>query len=100
MQRGDSQTVYADTGVFLTENAGLTWRRISPAENRELQPVVSIAFDPKNANILYVGTPHLPWKTNDGGSSWRSVHLGMIDDRRLEEPGELAGTRDGERRAA
>ena len=26
------------------------------------------------------GTPHLPWKTVDGGASWQSIHLGMIDD--------------------
>src|SRR4051812_1351852 len=69
-----------DSGVFETTDGGLGWSRISRSDNPELQPVVSIAFDPKDANVLYAGTPHLPWKTVDGGLDWRSVHLGMIDD--------------------
>jgi photosystem II stability/assembly factor-like uncharacterized protein len=69
-----------DSGVFETTDGGLSWTRISRSDNRELQPVVSIAYDPKDPNVLYAGTPHLPWKTVDGGSAWRSAHLGMIDD--------------------
>jgi photosystem II stability/assembly factor-like uncharacterized protein len=70
----------ARDGVMLSRDGGESWTRISPAENRELQPVVSLAFDPVNSKILYAGTPHLPWKTVNGGTSWRSIHDGMADD--------------------
>ncbi len=70
----------ARDGVELTEDGGKSWRRISPEENRELQPVVSLAFHPTEKQILYAGTPHLPWKTSDGGVTWHSVHAGMLDD--------------------
>src|SRR5204862_17844 len=36
--------------------------------------------DPKEPNIIYAGTAHLPWRTLDGGKSWDSIHTGMIDD--------------------
>lgn len=70
----------ARDGVYLTVDLGKTWRKISSVENRELAPVVSLAFDSKNSEALYAGTPHLPWKTPDGGKTWHPVHEGMIDD--------------------
>jgi len=70
----------ARDGIHLTEDGGKTWRRISPSDNRELQPVVSLAFHPKAKAIIYAGTPHLPWKSEDGGATWHSVHSGMLDD--------------------
>ncbi|HVO99295.1 MAG TPA: YCF48-related protein [Bryobacteraceae bacterium] len=70
----------ADDGVYLSEDAGTNWRRISPADNRELRPVVSLAFHPADAKILYAGTTHLPWRTTDGGEHWQSIHSGMLDD--------------------
>jgi photosystem II stability/assembly factor-like uncharacterized protein len=78
----DSRVLAAGTedGVFLTRNAGETWTRASPRENRGLRPVVSLAFDPTDSKVLYAGTPHLPWKTVDGGASWNSIHTGMLDD--------------------
>ena len=80
---GDSQIAAAAgarDGVRISRDRGATWTRISPLENKELQPVMSLAFDPGNDRILYAGTPHLPWKTEDGGATWRSIHKGMIDD--------------------
>ena len=68
------------TGVFLTKDAGATWKRISPVENTEMQEIVSLGFDPHNPDVLYAGTPHLPWKTADGGATWTSISEGIIDD--------------------
>src|SRR5262249_45876924 len=81
-KRLDSQIVAAgtDSGVFASQDGGITWSRMSPAENSQLRPVVALAFDPKDSDILYAGTPHLPWKTTDGGASWHSIASGMIDD--------------------
>src|SRR5206468_4052994 len=56
--RGDPGIMAAgtDTGVFATADGGSTWKRISPLENSELQPVVSLTFDPKDNWVLYAGT--------------------------------------------
>lgn len=45
-----------------------------------MRPIVSVSFDPADPNIIYAGTPHLAWKTKDGGESWASIHKGMLDD--------------------
>ena len=68
------------TGVFRSEDAGRNWERISPAGDKEMKNLDSIAIDPRDANVIYAGTYHLPWKTADGGKSWKPVAAGMIDD--------------------
>ena len=30
--------------------------------------------------MIYAGTYHLPWKTTDGGKTWKSIAAGLIDD--------------------
>ena len=79
---GDDRVIAAgtSTGVFLTSDAGTAWKKISPAGDTEIRPVVSLAFHPGDSKILYAGTTHLPWKTSDGGGSWESIHTGMLDD--------------------
>jgi photosystem II stability/assembly factor-like uncharacterized protein len=67
-------------GVRLTRDAGASWEPISPAGNIELQPVVSVAFDPRNSDVIYAGTPRLPWKTSDGGANWTLIADGMSTD--------------------
>ena len=67
-------------GVFRSDDGGDVWRRISPKGDAELRNVESVAIDPANPDIAYVGTWHLPWKTLDGGRTWRGAHNGMIDD--------------------
>src|SRR5581483_2140588 len=37
-------------------------------------------IDPKDPNIIYAGTWHLPWKTTDGGAHWDSIKQGVIED--------------------
>jgi photosystem II stability/assembly factor-like uncharacterized protein len=42
--------------------------------------VESVAVDPVNPSIIYAGTWHLPWKTEDGGKTWHSIKEGLIVD--------------------
>ena len=35
---------------------------------------------PTDPDIVYAGTWHLPWKTTDGGKSWRNIKQGIIED--------------------
>jgi photosystem II stability/assembly factor-like uncharacterized protein len=67
-------------GVFVSDDRGATWRRISAENDVEMQDITALAFDPGDTNVLYAGTPHLPWKTTDGGATWHSISSGLIDD--------------------
>jgi photosystem II stability/assembly factor-like uncharacterized protein len=70
-------------GVFRSTDAGKRWERISPVGDKEIRNIESVAIDPRNTNIMYIGTWHLPWKTTDAGASWKQTGykaVGMIDD--------------------
>ena len=67
-------------GVWMSEDSGQSWKRISDKENLEMQGITVVAVDSKDPNIIYAGTSHLPWRTLDGGKTWDSIHTGMIDD--------------------
>ncbi|HEV2132867.1 MAG TPA: transcriptional regulator [Terracidiphilus sp.] len=67
-------------GVFRSDDAGATWRQISPVGDREIHEIESLAVDPQNPEIVYAGTWHLPWKTTDGGKKWHSIKRGLIVD--------------------
>jgi photosystem II stability/assembly factor-like uncharacterized protein len=75
-------TIAAGTskGVFISNDAGVTWNQISRANDPEMQDITALAFDPSDTNVLYAGTPHLPWKTADGGATWHSISAGLVDD--------------------
>jgi photosystem II stability/assembly factor-like uncharacterized protein len=67
-------------GVYRSTDAGRSWVRISDPGNLEMLGITAVAIDPQNPDVIYAGTPHLPWKTTDGGKTWSSIHSGMIDD--------------------
>lgn len=67
-------------GVWLSDNSGKSWKRISDPDNLEMQGITVVAVDSKDPKTIYAGTSHLPWKTTDGGKTWDSIHTGMIDD--------------------
>jgi len=79
---GQPDVIAAGTGdgVYRSLDGGSNCTLISAPDNPEFRPVVSLAFDPANREILYAGTTHLPWRTANGGASWESIHTGMIDD--------------------
>ncbi len=68
------------SGVFRSLDAGGAWERISPRDDPELRNVDSVAVDPGDPHVIYAGTYHLPWKTTDGGKTWKSIAAGLIDD--------------------
>ncbi len=68
------------TGVFRSQDAGDTWTQLPTTAYPDIRDVESIDVDPRNADHIYAGTWHLPWKTEDGGQTWFSVKNGIIDD--------------------
>jgi photosystem II stability/assembly factor-like uncharacterized protein len=67
-------------GVWMSEDSGATWSRISDPKNLEMGGITATAIDPKDPDIMYAGTSHLPWKSTDGGKTWKTIHTGMTDD--------------------
>ncbi len=67
-------------GVFRSRDGGDGWERISPEHHTEIKNVESVAIDPINPDVIYVGTWHLPWKTEDGGKTWHNIRKGVIED--------------------
>ncbi len=68
------------TGVYRSMDDGDTWTLITPAKHEDLRNFDSVAFDPRDENVIYAGTYHLPWKTTNGGKDWFPIQKGMIDD--------------------
>jgi photosystem II stability/assembly factor-like uncharacterized protein len=75
----------ASGGVWRTENAGTTWTPVFDGEGS--YAIGCVAIDPKNPNIVWVGTGENNaqrsvgygdgvYKSLDGGKSWKNVGLG------------------------
>jgi photosystem II stability/assembly factor-like uncharacterized protein len=71
-------------GVWMTENAGTTWKPIF--DNESTYSIGCITLDPSNPSIIWVGTGenvggrHVAYgdglfKSMDGGKSWKNVGL-------------------------
>lgn len=67
-------------GVYRSLDGGDSWHLISPPKHTEIRNLQSVAIDPADPGVIYVGTWHLPWKTSDGGKTWESIKKGIIDD--------------------
>src|SRR5438270_4082485 len=76
----DTLVVGALDGVYRTSNGGSNWEKISPEHHAEIKNIESVAVDPRQPKVIYAGTWHLPWKTEDGGATWHSIKNGMIED--------------------
>ncbi len=67
-------------GIYRSATSGDTWKKISPEGDAEIRNIQSVALDPKDSNVIYAGTWHLPWKTKDGGNTWQKVSRGLDYD--------------------
>ena len=69
------------TGVFRSNDSGETWFPLPtiPKAGNEVD-VESLAIDPRNSDVIYAGTWYLPYKSSDGGQSWKVIKNGIIDD--------------------
>ncbi len=67
-------------GIFRSDDAGESWQQLPTGSTPGLVHVESLAMDPRTTNIIYAGTWYLPYKTTDGGKTWKSIKNGIIDD--------------------
>jgi hypothetical protein len=61
--------------VYKSDNYGVTWENIS--NNLPASPVNVIKEDPKNENMLYVGTDNGAYVSFDQGLSWQPFSKGL-----------------------
>jgi photosystem II stability/assembly factor-like uncharacterized protein len=76
-------------GIYRSTDSGETWSPLPTSAlasaaaqlrgSREVD-VESLAIDPRNPNVIYAGTWYLPYKSSDGGQTWKSIKKGIIDD--------------------
>jgi len=64
-----------DSWVFRTDDLGATWTDISG--NLPDEPVYVIVEDPKNPNLLFVGTEFAVYGSVNGGDTWARLMNGM-----------------------
>lgn len=67
-------------GIFRSDNSGDSWTQLPTYNTPGLVHVESLAIDPRTTNTIYAGTWYLPYKSTDGGQSWKSIKNGIIDD--------------------
>jgi photosystem II stability/assembly factor-like uncharacterized protein len=67
-------------GIFRSDNSGDSWTQLPTMSTPGLVHVESLAIDPRNTTTIYAGTWYLPYKSTDGGQSWRNIKNGIIDD--------------------
>ncbi|MBA2527082.1 MAG: peptidoglycan-binding protein [Pyrinomonadaceae bacterium] len=67
-------------GIFRSDDAGESWQQLETYNTPGLVHVESLAIDPRTPDIVYAGTWYLPYKTTDGGKTWKSIKNGIIDD--------------------
>src|ERR1051325_2529700 len=67
-------------GIFRSDNSGDSWTQLPTYNTPGLVHVESLAIDPRTVNTIYAGTWYLPYKSTDGGQTWRNIKNGIIDD--------------------
>lgn len=71
-------TVGTGNGVWISYTSGDKWEKIQ--SDTMPNNINSMAIDPRNSKTIYAGTWYRPFKSTDGGNSWRLINKGMIDD--------------------
>ena len=67
-------------GIFRSDDSGDSWTQLPTSSTPGLVHVESLAIDPRTTNTIYAGTWYLPYKSTDGGQSWKTIKNGIIDD--------------------
>lgn len=62
------------TGVFASGDQGSNWKQVG---GDTLLKAESVAMDPEDCGILYVGTWRLGYRSEDFGQTWQQLHTGM-----------------------
>jgi len=68
----------AHSGLFRSEDAGRTWKKVVLSEKHPHLDVMAITPDPKDSKTIYVGTHEAGvFKSGDDGATWKQVNTGL-----------------------
>ena len=68
----------AHTGLFRSEDQGLSWQKVTLSGNHSHLDVMAVAPDPRDPKTIYVGTHEAGvFKSSDGGNTWQEVNTGL-----------------------
>lgn len=74
----DENLIYGSPGggndIYITHDEGKTWERLSPPAQ-----VISLAADPKDANVVYAGTREGLFVSNNQGKDWQKIDADLTD---------------------
>jgi photosystem II stability/assembly factor-like uncharacterized protein len=68
------------SGIYRSSDSGETWVALPTNRVSGLIDVESLAIDPRDSDVIYAGTWYLPYKSVDGGQTWKIIKNGIIDD--------------------
>jgi len=75
---GRSVWLGAHTGLFRSEDCGVSWRKVALPVMHSSPDVMAVTPDPRDAAVLYVATHEAGvLKTTDGGRTWSEVNSGL-----------------------
>ena len=75
---GRSVWLGAHTGLFRSEDGGVSWRKVALPVMHSSPDVMAVTPDPRDAAVLYVATHEAGvLKTTDGGRTWSEVNSGL-----------------------
>ncbi|MEM3658587.1 MAG: hypothetical protein QXQ66_09285 [Candidatus Hadarchaeum sp.] len=60
-------------GVYLSTDGGETWQRVASSEPHA---VTSVEFAVSNPNVAYAGGAYFFGRSEDGGMTWKPLHIG------------------------
>ena len=68
----------AHTGLFRSDDGGITWKKCPLPGRRSHLDVMAIAADPRDAATVYIGTHEAGvFKSADDGMTWRQINNGL-----------------------
>jgi photosystem II stability/assembly factor-like uncharacterized protein len=83
------------SGVYGSEDGGLSWRQLTGAE-ADIQKVTSLVVDPTRPDTVIAGTWRRAYRSDDAGHTWTGIFEGMVLDTEVfsftpvpEHPGEI-----------
>lgn len=75
---GRSVWLGAHTGLFRSEDGGVSWSKVALPGGHHGPDVMAVTPDPRDAAILYVATHEAGvLKTTDGGRTWSDMNSGL-----------------------